>query len=82
MSPEDFARLTMPVKIYRNGLSDLSHPRETSDWVQRLIPHAEVADAPWADEEWNQRCSFAIKHGSGHFAGWPALAPDILAFTA
>jgi len=82
MAPEDFARLTMPVKIYRNGVSDLSHPRETSDWVERLIPHAEVADPPWPDDEWNRRCMYAMQHGSGHFAGWPVLAPDILAFTA
>ncbi|MCK9564347.1 MAG: alpha/beta hydrolase [Bacteroidales bacterium] len=82
MSPADFARLTMPVKIYRNGLSDLSHPRETSDWVHRLIPHSVMVDAPWPDDEWNRRCMYAMEHGSGHFAGWPVLAPDILDFTA
>lgn len=83
MTAADFARLTIPVKIYRNGLSDLSHPRQTSDEVHRLIPHAELADPPWPDDEWNRRCSHAMQHGgSGHFAGWPALAPEILAFTA
>jgi pimeloyl-ACP methyl ester carboxylesterase len=82
MTPADFARLTMPVKIYRNGISDLSHTRETTDWVQRLIPHSEMVNAPWPDDEWNRRCIYAMQHGSGHFAGWPVLAPDIVSFTA
>src|SRR5262249_52884218 len=33
MSPEAFARLRMPVLIFRNGKSDLSHTRRTSEWV-------------------------------------------------
>jgi len=33
MSPESFARLEMPVLIYRSGKSDLSHTRRTSEWV-------------------------------------------------
>ena len=82
MTPEDFARLTMPVKIYRNGVSDISHTRATTDWVHQLIPHSELVDAPWPDDEWNRRCTYAMQHGSGHFAGWPVLSDDILAFTA
>src|SRR3546814_1067887 len=38
MSADDFARLKMPVLIHRNGVSDLSHTRRTSDWVHELIP--------------------------------------------
>ncbi|MFV8817981.1 alpha/beta fold hydrolase [Haliea sp. E17] len=82
MSPADFARLTMPVRIYRNGVSDLSHPRATSDWVRELIPHAEYLEAPWADTEWNDRCAAQLKDGSPLFIGWPALAPGLLEFTA
>jgi pimeloyl-ACP methyl ester carboxylesterase len=81
MSPAAFARLRMPVLIFRNGKSDLSHTRRTSEWVHELIPHSELADPPWPDDEWNQRSDYAAKHGSGHFAGWPMLAPAILAFT-
>ena len=44
MSPEDFARLRMPVLIYRNGKSDISHTRRTSEWVHELIPHSQVID--------------------------------------
>ncbi len=80
MSPESFARLAMPVLIYRSGKSDLSHTRRTSEWVHELIPHSELREPPWPDDEWNNRSSYAMTHGSGHFAGWPLLAPAILEF--
>ena len=82
MSPADFARLRMPVLIYRSGKSDLSHTRRTSEWVHELIPHSKIIDPPWPDAEWNERSGYAAKHGSGHFAGWPAMAPAILDFTS
>jgi pimeloyl-ACP methyl ester carboxylesterase len=82
MSPEDFAALTMPALVYRSGKSDLSHTRRTSEWVHRLIPHSEMREPPWGDTEWNERSGYAAQHGSGHFAGWPKLAPEILAFTS
>lgn len=80
MSPESFARLRVPVLIYRSGKSDLSHTRRTSEWVHELIPHSELREPPWPDDEWNNRSGYAAKHGSGHFAGWPLLAPAILDF--
>ena len=80
MSPESFTRLRMPVLIYRSGKSDLSHTRRTSEWVHELIPHSELREPPWPDDEWNNRSGYAAKHGSGHFAGWPLLAPAILDF--
>jgi hypothetical protein len=81
MSPASFAKLQMPVLIYRSGKSDLSHTRATSEWVHKLIPHSSLIEPPWGDDEWNRRSGYAAKHGSGHFAGWPALAPAILDFT-
>jgi len=82
MTPPDFAALKMPVLIYRSGASDLSHTRRTSEWVHELIPQSQIIDPPWGDDEWNKRSAFAMKNGgSGHFAGWPALAPKILEFT-
>jgi pimeloyl-ACP methyl ester carboxylesterase len=82
MSPEEFARLRMPVLIFQNGISDLSHTRRTSEWVHELIPGSQMLDPPWPDDEWNVRSGAAMKTGSGHFAGWPAIAPAILDFTA
>jgi 2-hydroxy-6-oxonona-2,4-dienedioate hydrolase len=82
MSPDAFGRLRMPVLILRNGKSDLSHTAKTSDWVHELIPHSRLVPAPWPDDEWNKRSEYAMKNGgTGHFAGWPALAPLLLDFT-
>jgi pimeloyl-ACP methyl ester carboxylesterase len=83
MTPADFARLRMPVLLFQNGRSDLSHTRATSEWAHWLVPHAELRDPPWPDQEWNQRLSSTTPDGRpGLFAGWPAMAPAILVFTA
>lgn len=80
MSPADFARLRMPVLIFRSGASDLSHTRRTSEWLHQLIPHSELVEPPWPDQEWNLRMQ-AQKQGRGLFENWPKLAPAILEFT-
>jgi hypothetical protein len=83
MSPADFARLKMPVMLFQNGESDLSHTRATSEWVHRLIPQSQLRAPPWPDDEWNQRCYSTTPEGKpGLFANWPAMAPAILEFTA
>ena len=82
MTPADFARLTMPVLIFRNGKSDLSHTKRTSEWAHELIPHSRHVEAPWPDTEWNDRAAAAQTQGRGLFEGWPALAPALLDFTA
>ena len=82
MKPLDFARLTMPVLVFRSGRSDLSHTRTTSEWVHRLIPHSRMVDPPWNDDEWNYRSIETQTAGKGQtlFTSWPKLAPVILDF--
>lgn len=81
MTPADFAKLRMPVLLFQNGESDLSHTRATSQWVQKLIPHAEMRDPPWGPDEWNHRSGTVNAEGRPNlFAGWPAMAPAILGF--
>jgi pimeloyl-ACP methyl ester carboxylesterase len=83
MTPADFAKLRMPVLLFQNSPSDISHTRATSAWAHRLIPHAELRAPPWPDDEWNQRCSSLTPDDRpGLFSGWPAMAPAILDFTA
>jgi pimeloyl-ACP methyl ester carboxylesterase len=77
MKPVDFARLTMPVLVFRSGESDLSHTRATSEWVHRLVPHSAFKDPPWGDTEWNDRSATPEK---GLFINWPKLAPAIVDF--
>lgn len=81
MSPADFSKLTMPVLILQNGLSDVHHTRPTTEWVHRMIPHSELRDPPWGDEEWNTRASKALAGNGGLFEGWPALAPILHGYT-
>lgn len=82
MKPRDFARLTMPVLVFRSGKSDLSHTRATSEWVHRLVPHSLMLDPPWNDDEWNYRSGETMSGKAGHtlFRSWPKLAPVILDF--
>lgn len=80
LSRESIDRIAVPVMILRNGLSDLSHTRATSDWLGELMPRAKMLAPPWPDDEWNQR-SMARDRGEapGLFVNWPSLAPLILA---
>jgi pimeloyl-ACP methyl ester carboxylesterase len=83
MGPADFAKLKMPVLLFQNGESDLSHTRATSEWVHRLIPHSELRAPPWGDTEWNHRSGTATPEGRpALFSGWPVMAPQVLEFTA
>jgi pimeloyl-ACP methyl ester carboxylesterase len=82
MTPADFAKLKMPTLLYRSSESDLSHTRETSEWVHKLIPHSELREPPWSANEWNERSGTVNAEGKPNlFAGWPAMAPAILEFT-
>ena len=82
MKPADFARLTMPVLVFRSGKSDLSHTRATSEWVHRLIPHSRLVEPPWRDDEWNYQSQRqrAGDVGVTIFTSWPTLAPQVLEF--
>lgn len=81
MAPGDFESLTMPVLIFRGGETDIWHPAALSESVQRLIPHAELVEAPWPDEAPMQRLSATATTGASPFLDWPKLAPKILEFT-
>jgi pimeloyl-ACP methyl ester carboxylesterase len=82
MSTEDWKTLTMPVLLFRNGRKDVSHSRATSDWVHRLIPHSQMIDPPWPEDEWNiSRVQRMKGEAAGPFVSWPLVAPFILDFT-
>jgi pimeloyl-ACP methyl ester carboxylesterase len=82
MRKEAFARLTMPTLIFRASPADIWHPAATSEWVKRLVPHAELAEPPW-DADSPMRCvTEAGRTGASPFVEWPRLAPQILEFTS
>jgi hypothetical protein len=80
MGAREFARLSMPVLIYRSGKSDISHTRRTSEWTHEMIPHAKMVEPPWPDQEWNNAQRIPNEPGRGRFERWPLLAPGILGF--
>ena len=77
---DDQARMiSVPTLVFRGGVSDWWHPRETSEAVAHLIPGAELAEPPWPDTEWidgNSRRAHGDQKGA--FERWPLLAPQLL----
>ena len=50
MSEAEFARLTMPVQVFRSGRSDMAHTRRTSEWVHELLPNSTLVEPPWRED--------------------------------
>lgn len=80
LTAEDFARLTMPVLVFRSGKSDMAHTRRTSEWVHELLPNSTMMEPPWGDQEWNYVSTFPIDPANrrGRFERWPLIAPMVL----
>lgn len=77
-SREDFARVAMPVMIFRGDPADLFHPAYICEQVQALLPNAELADAPWPGDIFARHMTSDGKF----FVDWPLLAPAISSFLA
>jgi len=82
MGPQDWARLTMPVQVFRSGKSDVAHTRRTSEWVHELLPNSTLVEPPWGDQEWNYVSTFPddVANRRGRFERWPLIAPNVLEF--
>ncbi|MFA7603571.1 MAG: alpha/beta hydrolase [Novosphingobium sp.] len=82
LTPADFAKLTMPVLVFRSGRSDMAHTRRTSERVHELLPNAILREPPWGDQEWNYVSTFPndVAARRGRFERWPLIAPDVLEF--
>ncbi len=80
LSADDYGRLTMPTTVLRSGQSDISHRRETSEQLAKLLPNAKLLEPPWPDQEWNNVSLIPNAQGRGRFERWPLLAPMILDF--
>ena len=80
IAAEDFARLTMPVLVFRSGKSDMAHTRRTSEWVHELLPNSAIQEPPWGDQEWNYVSTFPVNPAErrGRFERWPLIAPPVL----
>ena len=71
--------LDVPALVFRSGVSDPHHTRQTSEQLARLLPNATLVEPPWDDAEWNERTAAADE---GLFVRWPLLAPQLLDWAA
>jgi len=77
LDDDDVARLTVPILVFRSGMSDMSHTRATSEAVAAGLPGAELVEPPWGDMEWNERMAAVAEVGS-LFVRWPLLVPQLI----
>jgi pimeloyl-ACP methyl ester carboxylesterase len=82
ITAEDFARLTMPILVFRSGKPDMAHTRRTSEWVHEMLPNSTLVEPPWRDDEWNYVSTFPndVDKRCGRFERWPLMAPMVLEF--
>jgi len=73
----EVADLSIPILVFRSGMSDLSHTRGTSERLAANLPNAELVEPPWGDSEWNERMAEVETVGS-LFVRWPMLIPQLL----
>jgi pimeloyl-ACP methyl ester carboxylesterase len=78
----DYAKIDLPVIVFRSGASDPHHPRVTSEKVASLIPGARLLEPPWGDREWVERGEASARGEGAIFERWPLLAPQLLEFAA
>jgi len=81
LGPEKLARITMPVLIYTSSPKDIFHPDWTSVKLHELIPHSELIDPPWTEEEFLAHWAASMAE-MRPLSNWPLLAPSILEFLA
>ncbi|MEU1981017.1 alpha/beta hydrolase [Nocardia sp. NPDC019395] len=72
----DAAAIVAPTLVFRSGISDIHHRRETSEQVAERLPAAKLVEPPWGDTEWRERqAARADGRAAGLFVRWPLLAP-------
>jgi pimeloyl-ACP methyl ester carboxylesterase len=63
----EIRQLDRPAFVFRSGLKDMYHLRETSEHLASLLPEAEMAELPWED---SPRIDSSVWPQN-----WPRLAP-------
>lgn len=81
LGPDRLARITMPVLIYRSSPKDIFHPDWASVKLHELIPHSNLIDPPWTEEEFLAHWAASMEE-MRPLSNWPLLAPSILEFLA
>jgi pimeloyl-ACP methyl ester carboxylesterase len=80
VTPEQLGSLKIPVMVFRSGVYDAHHPRETSEALASMIPGSKLVEPPWGDREYLQTAMRHVRGEVGLFHRWPLLAPQIIDF--
>jgi hypothetical protein len=77
LSVADARAFDLPTLVFRSGMSDPHHTRETSERLAEVLANARIVEPPWGDREWLERGEAREQRGEGLFARWPLLAPTL-----
>jgi pimeloyl-ACP methyl ester carboxylesterase len=76
LADEEAEGIKVPVLVFRSGVSDIHHTRETSERIAASLPNARLVEPPWDDREWVERQS-GTQSGRTLFERWPLLVPQL-----
>ena len=78
LSDADAKAFQAPALVFRSGVSDVFHTRETSEQLARLLPSAQLAEPPWGDREWIERGQARDRDEGTLFTRWKLLVPQLV----
>jgi len=81
LADEEAAAMSVPILVFRSGVSDMYHTRETSERLAANLPNATLVEPPWGDREWIDRQASAAA-GGALFERWPLLVPQLVDWAA
>lgn len=83
LTDDDVDRLSVPVLVFRSGVSDMAHTRATSERIAAGLRTARLVEPPWGDTEWNERSAeyAATDSTTGLFVRWPLLVPQLVGWS-
>ena len=77
--PDPEARsLAVPALVFRSGISDVFHTRETTERLAELLPTATLVEPPWGDREWIERTAARDRDEGTLFERWHLLVPQLV----
>jgi pimeloyl-ACP methyl ester carboxylesterase len=81
--PDAEARaLDVPALVFRSGVSDMNHTRQTSEDLAAILPRAQLVEPPWGDRAWVDSQAARNRGEAGLFERWPQLAEPLLSWSA
>jgi pimeloyl-ACP methyl ester carboxylesterase len=77
LTDEQAAGMTVPILVFRSGVSDMFHTRATSERLAANLPNTRLVEPPWGDREWIERQQSSAAGGT-LFERWSLLVPPLV----